>query len=116
MKHQTELVVRDYIHVVDLAIGHIKALQVIVKKPQVLIANLGTGKGHSVLDVVKAFEKTSGRQIPFSIVGRRQGDIAISYADCNHANKVLNWKAKYKLDEMCEDAWRWQTLNPKGYN
>ena len=108
--------VRDYIHVVDLAIGHIKALQVIMKKPQVLIANLGTGKGHSVLDVVKAFEKTSGRKIPFTIVDRRQGDIAICYADCNHANKVLNWKAKYKLDEMCEDAWRWQTLNPKGYN
>ena len=108
--------IRDYIHVVDLAIGHIKALQVIMKKPQVLIANLGTGKGYSVLDVVKAFEKTSGRHIPFSIVDRRQGDIAISYADCNHANKILNWKAKYKLDEMCEDAWRWQTLNPKGYN
>ena len=108
--------VRDYIHVVDLAKGHVKALQALEDKPQVLTINLGTGIGHSVLDVVKAFEKASGKDVPYKIVNRRPGDIATCYADPSYAAKILDWKAKYELDEMCEDAWRWQSLNPDGYS
>ena len=108
--------VRDYIHVVDLAKGHVKALQALEDKPQVLTVNLGTGIGHSVLDVVKAFEKASGKDVPYKIVNRRPGDIATCYADPSYAAKILDWKAKYELDEMCEDAWRWQSLNPDGYS
>jgi UDP-glucose 4-epimerase len=108
--------VRDYIHVVDLAKGHVKALQALEDKPQVLTINLGTGIGHSVLDVVKAFEKASGKDVPYKIVNRRPGDIATCYADPSYAAKILDWKAKYELDEMCEDTWRWQSLNPDGYS
>jgi len=108
--------VRDYIHVVDLAKGHVKALKALHKKPQVLIANLGTGIGYSVLDIVKAFEKASCKTIPHKIVGRRLGDIATCYADPAYAAKTLGWKAKYQLEEMCEDSWRWQAMNPNGYN
>ena len=108
--------VRDYIHVVDLAKGHVKALQALKDKLQVLTVNLGTGIGHSVLDVVKAFEKASGKDVPYKIVNRRPGDIATCYADPSYAAKILDWKAKYELDEMCEDAWRWQSLNPDGYS
>jgi len=107
--------VRDYIHVVDLAKGHVKALQALKDKPQVLIVNLGTGNGYSVLDMVKAFEKASGKNIPYQIVDRRAGDIATCYADPIFAEEKLGWKAKYKLDEMCEDTWRWQSMNPNGY-
>ena len=107
--------VRDYIHVVDLAKGHVKALQELEGKPQVLTANLGTGNGYSVLEVVKAFEKASGKNIPYQIVDRRPGDIAICYADTAYAAKKLGWKAEYELDEMCEDTWRWQSMNPDGY-
>ena len=107
--------VRDYIHVVDLAKGHIKALQALKDKPQVLTVNLGTGKGYSVLDMVKAFEKASGKNIAYQIVDRRAGDIATCYADPIFAEEKLDWKAKYKLDEMCEDTWRWQSMNPNGY-
>ncbi len=107
--------VRDYIHVIDLAIGHVKALQLLQKKPQKFIANLGTGRGYSVLEVIKTFEKISGKKIPFQIVERRQGDVDICYADCTYANKLLDWSAKYGLEEMCKDAWQWQSLNPKGF-
>jgi len=107
--------VRDYIHVVDLAKGHVKALQALESKPQVLIVNLGTGNGYSVLDMIKAFEKVSGKNIPYQVVDRRAGDIAICYADPAYAAKKLGWKAKYGLDEMCKDTWRWQSKNPNGY-
>jgi len=107
--------VRDYIHVVDLAKGHVKALQALKSKPQVLIVNLGTGNGYSVLDMVKAFEKASGKNIPYQIVDRRPGDIATCYADPVYAEERLGWKAECELDEMCEDTWRWQSMNPNGY-
>jgi UDP-glucose 4-epimerase len=108
--------VRDYIHVVDLAKGHVKALQALKSKPQVLIVNLGTGNGHSVLDIVKAFEKASGKKIPYQIVDRRPGDIAACYADPSYAIEKLGWETKCELDEMCEDTWRWQSMNPNGYS
>lgn len=107
--------VRDYIHVVDLAKGHVRALKALENSPQVLTANLGTGIGYSVLDMVKAFEKASGKNIPYQIVGRRQGDVDVCYADPSYAAEKLNWKACYGLDEMCEDTWRWQRNNPNGY-
>jgi UDP-glucose 4-epimerase len=107
--------VRDYIHVVDLAKGHIKALQVLENKKQVLIVNLGTGSGYSVLDMIKAFKKASGKDVPFKIVDRRPGDIATCYADPAYAARKLNWQAEYGLSEMCEDTWRWQKNNPNGY-
>jgi len=107
--------VRDYIHVVDLAKGHVKALQALENKPQILTVNLGTGNGYSVLDMIKAFEKASGKEVPYHIVGRRPGDIATCYADPTYAEKKLGWKAEHELDEMCEDTWRWQSQNPDGY-
>jgi len=107
--------VRDYIHVVDLAKGHVKALQALEDKPQVLTVNLGTGNGYSVLDMVKAFEKASGKRIPYEIVDRRPGDISICYADPAYAKEKLGWKAECNLDEMCQDTWRWQSMNPGGY-
>ncbi len=107
--------VRDYIHVVDLAKGHVKALQALKDKSQILIVNLGTGNGYSVLDMVKAFEKASGKNIPYKIVDRRSGDIATCYADPAYAKEKLAWKAEYELDEMCKDTWRWQSMNPDGY-
>ena len=107
--------VRDYIHVVDLAKGHVKALQALKNKSQVLIVNLGTGNGYSVLDMVKAFEKVSGKNIPYQIVDRRLGDIAICYANSTFAADKLDWKAEYELNVMCEDTWRWQSKNPSGY-
>jgi len=107
--------VRDYIHVVDLAKGHVKALQALKDKSQMLIVNLGTGNGYSVLDMVKAFEKASGKNIPYKIVDRRSGDIATCYAAPAYAKEKLAWKAEYELDEMCKDTWRWQSMNPNGY-
>ncbi len=107
--------VRDYIHVVDLAKGHVKSLQALKNKPQVFIVNLGTGKGFSVLEMIKAFEKASKKKIPYQIVDRRLGDIAICYADPTFAKEKINWKAEYELNEMCEDTWRWQSLNLDGY-
>jgi len=108
--------VRDYIHVVDLARGHVKALQALESSLQVLTINLGTGKGYSVLEVVQAFKKASGKEIPYQTVGRRPGDIATCYADPSYAAEILDWRAEYGLDEMCEDAWRWQSHNPNGYS
>ena len=108
--------VRDYIHVVDLAKGHVAAIQKVEKtEPGVLIYNLGTGKGYSVLDVVHAFEKACGKEIPYEIKPRRAGDIATCYADPTKAKKELGWVAEHGIEEMCEDSWRWQTMNPNGY-
>ena len=108
--------VRDYIHVVDLAQGHLDALKKIKDFKQVMTINLGTGRGYSVLDVVKAFEKASGQKVPYAIAPRRSGDIATCYADPSYAKKILGWEAKKGIDEMCEDHWRWQSQNPNGYN
>lgn len=107
--------VRDYIHVVDLAIGHVKAINYIFTNPGLDVINLGTGQGYSVLDMVKAFSKACGKEIPYEIKPRREGDIAMCYADPSKAAKVLGWKAERGLDEMCEDTWRWQSQNPNGY-
>jgi len=107
--------VRDYIHVVDLAMGHLKALEKLKEKPGVSIYNLGTGKGYSVLDMVKNFEKVSGRTIKYKILPRRPGDIAICYADPSKAKLELGWEATRDINEMCEDSWRWQKNNPNGY-
>ncbi|MDO4621887.1 MAG: UDP-glucose 4-epimerase GalE [Eubacteriales bacterium] len=108
--------VRDYIHVVDLAIGHVKAVEKLAAKEGVFVCNLGTGNGYSVLDVIHAFEKACGKELPYEIQPRRAGDIATCYAECAKAEKELGWKAQYGIDEMCEDSWRWQSQNPNGYN
>lgn len=107
--------VRDYIHVVDLARGHLRALEKLRTKPGLVIYNLGTGRGYSVLEVVSAFSKACGKLIPYKIVGRRPGDVACSYADPSLAHRELGWMATKSLAEMCADAWRWQTTNPSGY-
>lgn len=108
--------VRDYIHVVDLAKGHLAALKKIEEKPGLVIYNLGTGKGYSVLDLVNAFEKVNHVQIPYKIIDRRPGDIDICYADPSKAYKELGWKAEFGIERMCKDSWRWQNNNPKGYD
>ncbi|OQC43708.1 MAG: UDP-glucose 4-epimerase [Candidatus Marinimicrobia bacterium ADurb.Bin030] len=108
--------IRDYIHVVDLAQGHLKALDKLLTKPGYCIYNLGTGQGYSVLDVITTFEKWSQRKIPYKIVGRRPGDIAECYADPSKANRELAWKAERNLDDMCRDTWNWQKKNPNGYS
>lgn len=108
--------VRDYIHVVDLAVGHVKAIDKIKEDPGVKIYNLGTGKGYSVLEIVKAYSKACGHEIPYEIKPRRAGDIATCYADASLARKELGWEAEYGIDEMCADSWRWQSMNPNGYN
>ena len=107
--------VRDYIHVMDLADGHVKALDKIETFNRVMTINLGTGNGYSVLDMVKAFERASGVEIPYKIAPRRDGDIATCYADPSYAKEVLGWEAKRGIEEMCEDSWRWQSNNPNGY-
>ena len=107
--------VRDYIHVVDLALGHLKALDRLAQNPGVVTYNLGTGRGYSVLEMVAAFEKACGRAIPYQIVERRPGDIPTSYADPSLAAAELGWRAVRDVDAMCADAWRWQSQNPHGY-
>lgn len=107
--------VRDYIHVVDLAIGHVKSLDKLLGKTGVHTYNLGTGRGYSVLEMIKAFEKVSGQRINFNIVDRRPGDIAECFADSTKALKELDWKTERDIDEMCADTWRWQSQNPDGY-
>lgn len=107
--------VRDYIHVVDLAKGHISALEKLNEKTGVLVYNLGTGKGYSVMEMLKAFEKVCGKPIKYKIMDRRPGDIATCYADPTKAKKELGWVAEKNLQEMCEDSWRWQINNPDGY-
>lgn len=108
--------VRDYIHVVDLARGHVKAMKKFEDKPEVRIYNLGTGNGYSVLQVLHAFEKACGKTLPYEVKDRRPGDIATCYADPAKAKAELGWEAEYGIDEMCEDSWRWQSTNPNGYN
>jgi UDP-glucose 4-epimerase len=107
--------IRDYLHVVDLAHGHLKALEKLAENPGVAAYNLGTGRGYSVLEVIAAFEKVTGKHIPYRLAGRRAGDAAIIYADPGRANRELGWRAERDLESMCADAWRWQASNPAGY-
>ena len=107
--------VRDYIHIMDLADGHLKALEKLALAPGNVIYNLGTGRGYSVLEAVEEFGKASGREIPYEIMGRRPGDIASCYADASKAKREMGWSAKRGIAEMCADAWRWQSRNPDGY-
>ena len=107
--------VRDYIHVVDLALGHIRALQKLATGPGLVTYNLGTGQGYSVLELAAAFEQASGRPVPYQLVARRPGDIAACYADPGLAQRELGWRAERDLKQMCEDTWRWQSNNPEGY-
>ncbi len=107
--------VRDYIHVVDLARAHLSALELALKQQGIEYFNIGTGNGYSVLDVVHAFEKVTGKPLPYKIEARRPGDIATCYADPAKAEKMLGWKAEYDMDRMCRDAYRWQSMNPNGY-
>ena len=108
--------VRDYIHVVDLALGHVKAVEALAAGPGARIWNLGTGCGYSVLEMARAFERASGRPVPYKFGPRRPGDIAQCYADPAKAGRELGWKAMRGLEEMCEDAWRWQSMNPQGFD
>ena len=108
--------VRDYIHVTDLAEGHVAALRWLLVNPGSLTVNLGTGQGYSVLDLVRAYEAASGRSVPYEIVARRPGDIAACWADPTLARELLGWEAKLDLARMCEDSWRWQHTNPQGFN
>jgi len=107
--------VRDYIHVVDLAKGHVKAMEILGQLSEVGIYNLGLGKGYSVLEVVKAYEKACGKKISYEIKPRRAGDIAECYADVTKAARDLGWTAQFGVEEMCADSYRWQTMNPNGY-
>lgn len=107
--------VRDYIHVEDLASGHLAALRYLKTHDGLQVMNLGTGHGTSVMEMIAAFEKASGKQIAYQIVGRRPGDIASCYADCSAASSKLGWSAQFGIEQMCNDAWRWQSQNPKGY-
>ena len=108
--------VRDYIHVVDLVEGHVAALRHMLEQPGMLTVNLGTGSGVSVLEMVRAFERASGRSVPYQVVERRPGDVARCWADAGLAEKTLGWRASRGLDEMCRDLWRWQEMNPRGYD
>ena len=108
--------IRDYVHVVDLASGHLKALDKLREKPGLVIYNLGTNRGYSVMELVHTFEKVSGRKIPYRVVERRPGDIAISYADASKAERELGWCASLGIEEMCADTWRWQSSHPDGYS
>jgi UDP-glucose 4-epimerase len=107
--------VRDYIHVMDLVEGHLCAIEALCSRSGVNVWNLGAGRGYSVLQIIRAFETASGRSVPYRIVPRREGDVAICYADTTKAERELNWRAKRALDEMMFDAWRWQSMNPNGY-
>ena len=107
--------VRDYIHVMDLAEGHVAALRHLLQHPGMFTVNLGTGQGYSVLQMVQSFGRSIGRELPYEIVARRPGDIAACWADPTAAEKLLGWKARRGLDAICADAWRWQQGNPQGY-
>ncbi len=107
--------VRDYIHVVDLAEGHVAALRRLFDAPGSFTVNLGTGRGYSVLEVVQAYAAASGREVPYQVVARRPGDVAACYADPARARQLLGWQARHDLDRMCADSWRWQSLNPRGF-
>jgi UDP-glucose 4-epimerase len=107
--------VRDYIHVMDLAHGHVSALSYLLEKKESFTVNLGTGRGYSVLDVIRAYESASGRVVPYEVVARRPGDVAVCYADTLLAKEILGWVAVRELTEMCVDSWRWQSMNPSGF-
>jgi UDP-glucose 4-epimerase len=107
--------VRDYIHVSDLAAGHVAALRRLIDTPGSFIVNLGTGTGYSVLDVVSAYESASGRKVPFDFAPRRSGDVAACVADPSLAHRLLDWRSVHGLARMCEDSWRWQQTNPNGF-
>jgi UDP-glucose 4-epimerase len=107
--------IRDYIHVMDLARGHVAALETLQKRPDSMTVNLGTGRGYSVFEAISAFERASGVTVPFEVVARRPGDVATCYADTSRAESELGWQAKLGLDDMCRDLWRWQSQNPEGY-
>lgn len=107
--------IRDYIHVLDLAEGHVAALRRLLDEPVLMTLNLGTGRGHSVLEVVDAYERASGRPIPYEVVPRRSGDVAACYADPSLAQRLLGWRARRDLAAMCGDSWRWQSMNPNGF-
>lgn len=107
--------VRDYIHVVDLALGHLKALERLSRGTGLVACNLGTGRGYSVLEMIRTFERVAGVKVPYEVVGRRPGDIAACYADPSRAEKELGWKASHSLEDMCRDGWGWQQENPHGY-
>lgn len=107
--------IRDYIHVVDLAVGHVRAIEKLTQNPGLFVCNLGTGQGYSVLEMVEAFERASGKPVPYEIVDRRPGDIAECYAEPTRAKEALGWEAIRGLSEMCEDSWRWQSQNPNGF-
>lgn len=107
--------IRDFIHVVDLAIGHIKAIEKLMDKPGLVTYNLGTGKGYSVLEIIHNYEKASNKKLPYVITDRRPGDIAVSYADPSKANRELGWKAERDIEQMCRDSYNWQAKNPRGY-
>ena len=106
--------VRDYIHVMDLAAGHVSALRYLAERGRLITVNLGTGRGYSVFEVVRAFERATGVPVPYEIAPRRPGDIPASFADATLAAQTLKWKASRGLEEMCRDAWRWQSANPDG--
>jgi UDP-glucose 4-epimerase len=108
--------VRDYIHVVDLALGHVAALNALTKNCGLLTVNLGAGRGYSVLELVHTFEKTTGKSVPYKVVARRAGDIAIYFADATKAKQTLGWQTQRDLADICRDSWRWQSQNPQGYN
>ena len=108
--------IRDYIHVLDLADGHVKAVKKLEENAGLCIYNLGTGNGYSVLDVIENFEAATGKKVPYDFKPRREGDIAVNYANAEKAYKELGWKARYGIREMCEDSWRWQSNNPNGYD
>jgi len=108
--------VRDYIHVQDLADGHVAALRYLLDAKRSITANLGTGRGYSVLELVRAFERASGRDVPCEIVARRPGDVDACYADPSRARRLLGWQARRDIDAMCADSWRWQRMNPNGYS
>ncbi len=108
--------VRDYIHVLDLVDGHVKAIQYLEAHDKLITVNLGTGRGYSVLDMLKAFEAVAGKPIPYEIVGRRPGDVPSCYADPSLAHSLLGWTARYDQEAMCRDMWRWQSMNPRGYS
>lgn len=107
--------IRDYIHVIDLVRGHLKALEYLSENPGVHVHNLGTGRGYSVLEMIDAFASASGKEIPYEVVARRPGDAAVSYADASKAERELGWRAEFDLRRMCEDVWRWQSRHPNGY-
>jgi len=107
--------VRDYIHVVDLAKGHVKALERLRDPPGVVVYNLGIGRGYSVLEMVQAFARVNGVPVPYRVVGCRPGNIALCYADPRRAERELDWRAELGLEDMVRDAWRWQSANPQGY-